>query len=45
MVKDIFVNLKRFDVSRNIGGICTKEDPKEWIEWVIDESISNGLGK
>jgi len=44
-VKDIFVNLKRFDVSRNIGGICTKEDPKEWIEWVIDESISNGLGK
>lgn len=41
----IFVNLKRFDVPRRMGGICPKENPGEWIEWVLDECVSLGLGK
>ncbi|MCT4596446.1 MAG: triose-phosphate isomerase [Vallitalea sp.] len=43
-MKDIFINLKRFDVPRSKGGICPKDNPKEWIEWVIEESINNKLG-
>ncbi|MCT4542733.1 MAG: triose-phosphate isomerase [Vallitalea sp.] len=43
-MKEIFVNLKRFDVPISRGGICPKESSKEWIEWVIDESIKNKLG-
>lgn len=44
-MKEIFVNLKRFDVPKSLGGICPMDDPKEWIEWVIDESIKYKLGK
>lgn len=44
-MKEIFVNLKRFDVPRSMGGICTSDNPKQWIEWVIDESVKSGLGK
>ncbi|WP_273327358.1 triose-phosphate isomerase [Vallitalea guaymasensis] len=43
-MKEIFVNLKRFDVPVSKGGICPKESSKEWIEWVIAESIRNNLG-
>jgi triosephosphate isomerase len=39
----IFVNLKRFDVPRALGGICPQEDPELWIRWVIKETISLGL--
>jgi len=28
-----------------MGGICPKENPGEWIEWVLDECVSLGLGK
>ncbi len=44
-MKYIFVNLKRFDVPESYGGICPDVNPKRWIEWVIDESVSNELGK
>ena len=44
-MKYIFVNLKRFDVPEKFGGICPDENPKRWIEWVMDESVSNGLGE
>ncbi len=44
-MKEIFVNLKRFDVPRSKGGICTSEDPKQWIEWIMEESVKSGLGK
>ena len=44
-MKQIFVNLKRFDVAESFGGICPMEDSKKWIEWVIDESIKNNLGQ
>ncbi|GKX31876.1 triose-phosphate isomerase [Vallitalea longa] len=43
-MKEIFVNLKRFDVPVSLGGICPRENSKEWIEWVIAESIRNNLG-
>lgn len=44
-MKEIFVNLKRFDVPKALGGICPMDNSKEWIEWVMDESIKYGLGK
>jgi triosephosphate isomerase len=40
----IFVNLKRFDVPRKLGGICPEDDPGEWIQKVISESVSQHLG-
>ena len=43
-MKHIFVNLKRFDVSRRFGGLCAVDSPKEWIEGVIAETIGQGLG-
>ncbi|UCF99520.1 MAG: triosephosphate isomerase [Spirochaetaceae bacterium] len=41
----IFINLKRFDVPRALGGICPHENPEQWIRWVIKETISHGLGR
>jgi triosephosphate isomerase len=43
-VRFIFVNLKRFEVPRNLGGICPMDDPQDWIEYVIGESVAMGLG-
>lgn len=43
-MRHIFVNLKRFDVPRDLGGICPEDDPQEWIEHVIDQSVTMGLG-
>lgn len=43
-MKEIFINLKRFDVPTEKGGICPNSNPKEWIEWVMDESVKNNLG-
>jgi triosephosphate isomerase len=40
----IFVNLKRFDVPRDLGGICPVDDPGEWIEYVIEQSVRLKLG-
>jgi len=40
----IFVNLKRFDVPRRLGGVCPRDDPEEWIEWIIEESVEKRLG-
>jgi triosephosphate isomerase len=44
-MKQIFINLKRFDVAKRLGGICSIDNPVEWIEWVIDESVSLSIGK
>ena len=44
-MKQIFVNLKRFDVSKAMGGVCQMDHPKLWIDWIIDESVRNGLGQ
>ncbi len=43
-MREIFVNLKRFDVPRSQGGVCSTENPKEWIEDVIAKSIELGIG-
>jgi len=43
-MKQVFVNLKRFDVPRRLGGVCPLDDPIAWIESVIAQSIELGLG-
>lgn len=40
----IFVNLKRFEVSRKLGGLCPLESPTDWIDAVIDRTIALRLG-
>jgi len=40
----IFINLKRFDVPRELGGICPTDKPQEWIESIIEDTIKYGLG-
>jgi len=42
---EIFVNLKRFDVPKRLGGICLYDNPQEWIESIIDQSARLGLGQ
>ena len=39
----IFVNLKRFEVSTELGGICPVPDPIKWIKSVIQKTIDLGL--
>ena len=41
-MKKIFVNLKRFDVPRSRGGICPFDNPRQWVEWVVAESVKIG---
>lgn len=41
---EIFINLKRFDVPKSLGGICPIENPKTWIENIMDESVKIGIG-
>lgn len=38
----IFVNIKRFDVSKELGGICPDSNPKVWIEKVMLETMESG---
>ncbi len=40
----IFVNLKRFDIPRRMGGVCPVDDPAEWIAQVLRRSVELGLG-
>nr|WP_122012724.1 triose-phosphate isomerase family protein [Maliibacterium massiliense] len=43
-MREIFVNLKRFDVPAAMGGICPKDDPVAWVNEVMDAAIASGLG-
>lgn len=43
-MREIFVNLKRFDVPKELGGVCNEENPKAWIEDIVDKSVELGLG-
>ena len=43
-MRQIFVNLKRFEVPRPLGGLCPCDDPIDWIESVIAETVELGLG-
>jgi triosephosphate isomerase len=42
---EIFINLKRFDVPKDMGGICLQSDPQKWIEDIITDTVKFGLGK
>jgi triosephosphate isomerase len=42
-MKEIFVNLKRFDIPKKYGGLCPNDNPVIWIERVIEESIGLGI--
>ena len=44
-MKEILINLKRFDVPRELGGICPFPNPQKWIESTIEETIDYGLAK
>ncbi|WP_407308052.1 triose-phosphate isomerase [Desulfosporosinus sp. SB140] len=41
---EIFVNLKRFDVPREMGGVCHYQNSKEWMDWIIETSVQKNLG-
>ena len=43
-MSEIFINLKRFDVSKKYGGLYPDDNPIHWIESVIEESVEYGLG-
>ena len=43
-MKEIYVNLKRFEVPRKYGGLCPLGSPTEWIESVMKDSVESGLG-
>lgn len=42
-MKEIYVNLKRFEVSRSEGGLCPLLDPVEWITNTIHETVEMGI--
>ena len=41
-MKRIFVNLKRFDVPRSMGGVCPDNRPENWIRTVISRASAAG---
>lgn len=43
-MNELFVNLKRFEVSKRLGGLCPQEDPSAWVEAVIGRAAELGLG-
>jgi triosephosphate isomerase len=44
-MKHIFINLKRFEVARELGGVCDTNSPQIWIEDVLEECIALNLGR
>ncbi len=44
-MRQIFVNLKRFEVPKAMGGLCPQPDPIAWIEAVVDETVEKELGR
>ena len=42
---EIFINLKRFDVPRAMGGLCLTDDSQSWIEDIIEQTVRLGLGR
>lgn len=43
-MKEIYVNLKRFDVPKEMGGICPEKNPVDWIKSTVSKTIEEGLG-
>lgn len=44
-MKEIYVNLKRFDVPGAFGGICPQENPAQWVRETVKETIERKLGQ
>ena len=44
-MKEIYVNLKRFDVPVKFGGICPHDDPAEWMHRIVEQTVRLGLGR
>jgi len=44
-MNEIFINLKRFDIPKQYGGICPKDNPQKWIEDIMEDTVELGLGK
>ena len=43
-MRQIFVNLKRFEVPKSRGGLSSVADPVQWIDGVITDTVHQGLG-
>lgn len=43
-MRQIFVNLKRFEVPKSLGGLSSVADPVQWIDSVITDTVQQGLG-
>lgn len=43
-MKKIFINLKRFEISRELGGVCPQDEPSAWIKDVITKTVKHHLG-
>jgi len=44
-MKHIFVNLKRFDVARELGGVCPEPDPVTWVRSIMISVMNNGAAR
>ena len=44
-MKEIYLNLNRFDAPKQYGGICPDENPVKWIQGIIRSTAEMGLGK
>lgn len=43
-MKEMYVNLKRYEVSESYGGICPVDEPTKWIRDVVHDTVELGLG-
>lgn len=43
-MNQIFVNLKRFDIPKSLGGICPQDNPVIWIDSIMQDTIEMELG-
>lgn len=43
-MKEIYVNLKRFDIPKKYGGICPDVNPEKWIQGIIRKTMEMKLG-
>lgn len=44
-MQHIFVNLKRFEIARHLGGLCDCARPEEWIEEIIAACVRDGMAR
>lgn len=42
-MKEMYVNLKRYEVSESYGGICPVNEPRTWIRNIVHDTVELGL--